>query len=405
MIKNHLFLKNNIQKRHLNNVSLKKLTKKFEDINFEISNDIKNKKKTLNVLDNQFKFNFKIKDLEKFKKFRIIALVGMGGSILGAEAIYNFLEKKIKKKIYFFDNLDVKKISAFKRKKILNNVLFLIISKSGNTIETLSNTFSLNIIKKNSKNIILISEKKNNLLFSLSKKFNLFYIEHKNYIGGRYSVLSEVGIIPAYLMGINIFKLRINVFKFLKDKNKTYLKNSALKLACIINAKKIKNLIFLNYAPELEKFLFWCQQLIAESLGKKNKGFLPVISTMPKDHHSLLQLYLDGPRDKLFHIFSVEEKLKEKINISKTIDKDNFLNKKTLISVKIAQKKALIKSLKNKNIPFREFKIKSINEEVLGKLFTYFMLETVLIGKLINIDPYNQPAVEQVKIFTKKILS
>ena len=79
MIKNHLFLKNNIQKRHLNNVSLRKLTKKFEDINFEISNDIKNKKKTLNVLDNQFKFNFKIKDLEKFKKFRIIALVGMGG--------------------------------------------------------------------------------------------------------------------------------------------------------------------------------------------------------------------------------------------------------------------------------------------------------------------------------------
>ena len=102
MIKNHLFLKNNIQKRHLNNVSLRKLTKKFEDINFEISNDIKNKKKTLNVLDNQFKFNFKIKDLEKFKKFRIIALVGMGGTILGAEGIYNFLEKKNKKKNIFF---------------------------------------------------------------------------------------------------------------------------------------------------------------------------------------------------------------------------------------------------------------------------------------------------------------
>ena len=102
MIKNHLFLKNNIQKRHLNNASLRKLAKKFEDINFEISNDIKNKKKTLNVLDNQFKFNFKIKDLEKFKKFRIIALVGMGGSILGAEAIYNFLEKKNKKKNIFF---------------------------------------------------------------------------------------------------------------------------------------------------------------------------------------------------------------------------------------------------------------------------------------------------------------
>ena len=79
-----------------------------------------------------------------------------------------------------------------------------------------------------------------------------------------------------------------------------------------INSKKINNLIFLNYSPELEKFLFWCQQLIAESLRKKNKGFLPCISNAPKDHHSLLQLYLDGPKDKLFHIFSFEEKSKEK---------------------------------------------------------------------------------------------
>ena len=173
-----------------------------------INNDIKNKNKTLNVLDNSFQFGFKIKDLNKFKKFNTIAIIGMGGSILGAEAIYKFLENKIKKKVYFFNDLDENKIKYFKKKEITSRVLFIIISKSGNTIETLSNSYLLNIFKKNAKNVIIISEKKNNYLFSLSKKLNLFHIEHKKNIGGRYSVLSEVGIIPAYLMGVNIFRLR-----------------------------------------------------------------------------------------------------------------------------------------------------------------------------------------------------
>ena len=405
MIKSNLFTKNNIQQKYLNKNSLKKLSKEFKNILLNINHDIKNTKKSLNVLNDKFKFNFKIKDLKKFKKFKTIAIIGMGGSILGAEAISGFLNIKIKKKIYFFNDLDSNKISNFKKKKNLKKVLFLIISKSGNTIETLSNTFALNIIKKNSKNIIIISEKKNNLLFSISKKFNLFYVEHKNHVGGRYSVLSEVGIIPAYLMGINILKLRSNNLKFLNGKEMLYLRDSAIKLANLLNSKKINNLIFLCYSQELEKFLFWCQQLIAESLGKKNKGFLPMISCVPKDHHSLLQLYLDGPKNKLFHIFSIDEKSKEKINIKKKLNMNNFLNKKNLSRVKLAQKNALITAFKKNNIPFREFKIKTMKEEVLGKLFSYFMLETVIIGKLIKVNPYDQPAVEQVKVRTKKLLS
>ena len=214
-----------------------------------------------------------------------------------------------------------------------------------------------------------------------------------------------MGIIPAYLMGINILKLRSNILKFLKGKEMLFLKDSAIKLACLLNSKKINNLIFLCYSSELKKLLFWCQQLIAESLGKKNKGFLPMISIVPKDHHSLLQLYLDGPKDKLFHIFSLEEKSKEKIIIKKGVNIDKFLNKKKISTVKIAQKNALINVFKKNKIPFREFKIKKIDEEVLGKLFSYFILETVVVGKLIKVDPYSQPAVEQVKIYTKKLLS
>ncbi len=405
MINNRLFASNNIPKKFLNKNYVKKFKKDFYKVIREVVDETSDSNKTLNILNDNYKFDLKNKNLNKFKKFKKIAIIGMGGSILGVEAIYNFLEKKIKKRVYFFDDLNPEKISDFKKKENLDKILFIIISKSGNTVETLSNFFSLNIIKKKSKNIILISEKKNNLLFSLSKKFNLFFIEHKKNIGGRYSVLSEVGIIPAYLMGVNIFKLRSNIKKFLKIKQKLFLKESSVKLASLLKSRKINNLVYLNYSPKIEKFLFWCQQLVAESLGKKGKGFFPTISNVPKDHHSLLQLYLDGPRDKLFYIFSLEEKSNDKLNIKKFSNKINFLHKKTLNKIKSVQKNALIKTLIINKIPYREFKIKNINEEIMGELFSYFMLETILIGKLAKINPYDQPAVEQVKTLTRKLLN
>ena len=400
----NLFLKNNIQSENLKSSSIRYLSKKFEKIFSEIKHDIKDAKKTLHILDDELKFNFKTRDLKKFKNFKTIVLIGMGGSILGSEAIYNFFKKKIKNKFYFFNDLNENKIIEFKKKENISKTLFIIISKSGNTIETLSNVFSLNIMKKNSKNIILISEKKNNLLFNMSKKLNLFYVEHKTNIGGRYSVLSEVGIIPAYLMGINIIKIRSRILDCLKNSNKLFLKDSTIKLASLMQSKKFNNLVFLNYFPELEKFLYWCQQLIAESLGKNNQGFLPLISNAPKDHHSLLQLYLDGPKDKFFNIFSLENNSKNKLNIKST-DMSKILDKKKISTIKNAQKNALIKAFIRKKIPFREFKIKKENEEVLGQLFSLFMVETIIVGKLLKINPFDQPAVEEVKINTKKILS
>ena len=127
-----------------------------------------------------------------------------------------------------------------------------------------------------------------------------------------------------------------------------------------------------------------------------------MVSNAPKDHHSLLQLYLDGPKDKIFHIFYLNEKSNEQINTKKI---KNFLRKKTLNQIKMSQKNALIKTLKKNKISFREFEVKKVNEDVLGKMFSYFILETIIIGKLIKVNPFNQPAVEQVKIYTKKFLT
>ena len=397
-------ISNNIKKKFFNNFSLKRISRNFPKIEKEIFSEIENTSKTLHILNKNFKFNFSFKDLKSFKKYNSIVIIGMGGSILGSESIYQFLENKIKKKFYFFDDINVRKNTLFKKKKELKKTLFLVISKSGKTVETISNFLSLGILYKNSKNIIIISEKSNNPLYEISKKYNLFYIEHKKTVGGRYSVLSEVGIVPAYLMGLNVIKLRTNILNYLKGKKKLILKDSVLKLSNLLKEKKINNLIFLNYIPELEKFLFWCQQLIAESLGKNGNGFLPVISSVPKDHHSLLQLYLDGPRDKLYYIFSSNNK-KIKKALTRKIFKKSFLNNLDLNDLKIAQKNALISTLKKIDIPYREFKISSFDEKTLGELFSYFILETIFIGKLSRLNPFDQPAVEQVKVITKKLLS
>ena len=386
-------------------MSLKKFSNKFEKELKKINSNIKNSSHFFHLLNSDYNFNFDIKDLKKFKKFNTIAIIGMGGSILGAKAIYYFLRKKIKKKVYFFDDVNSHNIYSFKKRENTKKVLFLVISKSGNTIETISNLLSLKIIKRGSQNIIIISEKNDNFLNLLSKELDIFYIEHKKFIGGRFSVLSEAGIVPAYFMGINILKIRKNLSKFLKGQDKNYLKDSSTKLAYLIKKKSFKNLVFLNYTPEVEKFLYWCQQLIAESLGKKGKGFFPVVSSVPKDHHSLLQLYLDGPKDKLFYIFHSNEKSKNKILVKNLSKKIMFLNNKSLDIIKKAQKNSLIKTLIKKGIPFREFSIRELNEETLGQLFSYFIIETISIARLSNINPFNQPAVEQVKNYTKKLLS
>ena len=178
-----------------------------------------------------------------------------------------------------------------------------------------------------SKNTIILTENKNSFLRNLAKEKKFNFLEHKKFIGGRYSVLSEVGMLPAYLMGFKVENFKKNLGKFI------YNKKIILSSANLINKLKIKNakiLVFFNYVPELNNFLFWSQQLFAESLGKNKKGFIPVISNAPKDHHSLLQLYLDGPKDKIFNIISLEKDAREKINMNKIMSPNNFLNQKTI---------------------------------------------------------------------------
>ena len=361
----------------------------------ELTNLLKKNDELVKSLSLNYSYNFNIKKLKKFKNKKFFRIIGIGGSILGAKAIYYFLKNKIKKKFVFVDNL-TPKINHNTKKKYTN----IVISKSGNTIETIINC---NILLKKKEKNIFITENKINYLNELARSLKSEVIHHNNFIGGRYSVLSEVGMLPAELMG-----LKINKFKQLNSliKNKIFLNNLISNVSSILYfiKKKKFNSIIINYDEKLENFLKWYQQLVAESLGKKSKGVLPIISNMPKDNHSVMQLYLDGFKNNFYTFFYVKENASEKINNLKLFSKYKFLKNKNLDNIIYAQKRATEKVFNKKKIPFRSFEINNRDEEVLGELFSFFILETILLGKVMKLNPFDQPEVELIKKETKKIL-
>ena len=356
---------------------------------------LKEKNQVINSLSKSYKDSFSKKNIKHFNKKFDYRIIGMGGSTLGAQAIYDFLKKKIKKNFIFVDNLNA--FTNNKAKKNLNN---LIISKSGNTTETIVNANIL--IKKKDKNLI-ITEKKKSYLSLLAEKLKAEVVDHNNFIGGRYSVLSEVGMLPAELMGLNYknFRQLNNLVK-----NKSFMNaliSNVESTVYFLKAKKF-NSIIINYDEQSTNLFNWYQQLVAESLGKKKKGILPIISVMPKDNHSVMQLYLDGFKNNFFTIFYSHEKNSPKINNERVLLEQKFLKNKDINQIMYAQKKATEFVFKKKNIPFRSFEIKKRDEKTLGELFCFFILETILIGKSLKVNPFDQPAVELIKKETKKIL-
>ena len=382
-----MFTKNFIFKDFIKKKKSKVLMKHLKEI-------INNKNEIIKSLGNNYKYSYSknlIRNLKKHKNFRIF---GMGGSSLGANAIYDFLKSKINKNFFFLSNLNKK---TFSNKKYLN----LVISKSGNTLETIVNS---NIfIKKKDKNI-LITENKKNILRELSQKLKAEIIDHNNYIGGRYSVLSEVGMLPAELMGLQANKFKqFNVLV----KNKSFLStmvSNVSNILSLINKKKF-NSVILNYDETADNFLKWYQQLVAESTGKKGNGIFPIISTMPKDNHSLMQLYLDGKDSNFYTFFQTKENFSPKINRATILPSQRFLKGKSLDDIVSSQILATKKVFLKKKIPFRSFYLKTRSEETLGELFTFFIIETILLAKALKINPYDQPAVELIKLETKKILA
>lgn len=382
----------------MNKVVFKNFSKKnknFKKLKVILNSIINTDSEIIKSLKPNYKYSYKTSLLRKIKKFKNIRIFGIGGSILGSKAIYQFLIDKIKNKILFVDDISDIKLNSKK------NFLNLIISKSGNTIETIAN-INLNIGKKD-KNVIITDNNKN-ILRELSLKLKSNIIDHNNFIGGRYSVLSEVGMLPAELMGFK--ESRFKQFNNLV-KSDRFLNNIVSNVGYILSLlkKKKSNSIILNYDEKADGILKWYQQLVGESLGKKGKGILPIISSMPKDNHSLMQYYLDGQDRNFYTFFFTQEKFKKKIG-NRYLDKSqHFLKNKDINQILFAKYKASEKVFKRKKIPFRSFIIKERSPESMGELFCFFIIETILLGKALGVNPYDQPSVELIKIETKKILS
>ena len=377
----------------LENFKGKKISPK---IKIQLKEILNHKNEIIRSLEKNYKNKYSKKTISKFNKFKEFCVIGMGGSILGSKAIYNFLNHKIKKKFSFIDNLNNVKFETQAKKRKIN----LIISKSGNTLETLSNANIL--IKKKDKNLF-ITENKDSYLMNLAKKLKSDIVHHNDFIGGRYSVLSEVGMLPAELMGLKQGKFK--KFNSL-IKNKSFLNSLVVNVSntFYLIKKKRFNSIILNYDDRSSGLFYWYQQLIAESLGKKKKGLLPIVSLMPRDNHSLMQLYLDGFQNNFFTFFFVEETIGNKINNTNLLNSHSYLKNKSLNKILESQYQATKNIFKKQNLPFRNFFIKRRNEETLGELFTFFILETILLSKVMKVNAYDQPAVELIKKETKKKL-
>jgi glucose-6-phosphate isomerase len=367
----------------------------------------------------------------KFKKASDIVFLGTGGSSLGGQALAQlsdyavpglgrFLEKP---RVHFLDNLDPLTFEAVLKRLPLKTTQFVAISKSGGTGETLMQTIAtIEALKKMGRgkkiadHIIGLSEPKRsgrpNGLRELLESFGCFLLEHDTGVGGRYSVLSNVGLLPALALGLDVKAIRAGAREALSPVLIQRPANevppalgAALSAVAAAEGKTIR--VLMAYTDRLERFTRWWVQLWAESLGKQGKGATPIAALGPVDQHSQLQLWLGGRRDKLFTVLTVGVAgLGPRIDkaLAKIAGEPDFGGRK-IGDLVAAQGRATADTLAKNGCPVRTIHVEKLNERSLGALLMHFMLETIIAAHLLGVDPFDQPAVEEGKILAKKYLA
>lgn len=356
-------------------------------------------------------------------KQKQIAIIGIGGSTLGTYAIYNFLKynkqknKTLKKELFFFESTDPVNLNGTLNALNLDDTLFIVISKSGTTIETISIfKYLLSIVKMDSSNLIVVTEHDSKLNY-FAKENGIASFEIPKNVGGRFSVLSNVGLVPLYLAGFDIDELLSGARKISTsffEQNELY--NQLLKKArTYYEYKDIYNVnAIFSYSQLLEGFNKWYIQLWGESLGKidannTNQGLTPIGLLGPVDQHSFLQLIVEGKRDKTVTFIKIKD-FKDDTKIApvslkglEELDYINSLDFKELINLQADATIASVKEYK-KDIPIDLIEIEDISEFEIGKLLFYYELLTSIVGKFLRINTYDQPGVESGKIILKDML-
>lgn len=337
-------------------------------------------------------------------------LLGTGGASLTGQTICGLFERSEKsRKVVFVDNVDPVSMDFILSDFDAENSHILIISKSGGTIETVALTsFFLKaylkvISKEEIKNhFTTITETENaNTIRNITNYFEIPCFQHE-LVGGRFSIFSSIGLTPALFVGLNINKFidgAKNVLKeFYNKKIGSSPAQGAVLNACFTD-KNLSSTILMPYIERLKNFTVWYCQIWAESLGKTEKAITPVRSLGTIDQHSQLQLYLDGKKDKLFNILINNKPNREfdNLNFGMELEQISFLQNKTMADVMNAAAYSTIETLKLNGLPVRYFEIDGLDEESLGAISMHFILETILMAKYLNINAFDQPAVEQGK--------
>ncbi len=345
------------------------------------------------------------RELQNYKK---IVIIGVGGSSLGGKT-FNEIGKN-KDKVDFLESIDpgtiAKKISQLN----LTETFFVVISKSGNTIETICQTLIL-VEKLKQEQIsaqekfLFITQDRDNPIAKIAKSINCKIYHHPEDVGGRFSCFTVVGLLPAILSGLDIDKIIIGakdiVTDFINNPSNNIAKSAATQSDLF--DQNIRGNVMMPYIDDLKKFTDWYRQLWAESLGKNGFGSVPINSLGTVDQHSQLQLYLDGPKDKFFTFF-VNKNHRAEFKINDLDDVATLFGNKNLSSIVAIEAKTTIESLIAKNCPVRLFELEEMNERSLSALMMHMFLEVILLAKIRNIDPFDQPEVEKRKINAKSLL-
>ncbi len=360
--------------------------------------------------------------------FANCVVVGTGGSSLGGIALTS-LRRSIfptaATNIYFMENSDPHSLQQLFNELSFSDSLFIIISKSGTTVEVMAQfMLILQRIKQlnlsPAKHFVVITTCNNNPLHKLAIYYDIPVIAHAANIGGRFSVMSVVGLLPAAVIGVDIAALRAGAAEITANCWQKVAKSApaigaSLQIAAIDCGKNIS--VFMPYCDRLDNMGRWYQQLWAESVGKDNKGSTAIRALGAVDQHSQLQLYLAGPKDKLITIISPDYATAVARDngyhsatgtISDTVAKQanmEFLAGHCASDIIMAQQIATKNSLANHSIATRYFTLSDIDDYNMGALFQHFMLETVFAAGLLNVNAFNQPAVEEGKQLARKLLA
>ncbi len=344
------------------------------------------------------------------QKFSSLVVISMGGANLNPQAVLQLsAHKKNNFPIFFINNTDPYFFEAIVNKLDLNKTAFLIISSSGETLETnaiigaVINRFELQQIDNYGENLYFIVGKNENSLRSLAKRINGNIFDHEEDISGRFAGLTNVTCFIGMVAGLNMREYltganeSIEEFKVLKH-------NSKPAMAALANINCPHNLIInLAYLQNFSSFLEWYCQIIAESLGKNGQGFTPLRGIGPNDQHSMMQLYLEGAKDKVFNLLYVKNLTSLSTEISVKMD-SSILKDKTLADVNDASFNSIRQTFNDYKLPYRTIILDDLTEKSIGSLVAHCMIEVILTGYMLDINPFDQPGVEHVKSHVKNLL-